>query len=156
MESMLQHVAFGGYLLAAAWAMARLEVQIEGRNGWARNLPTWRVDNRLTRALFGGRPLTGYHFFFHILVALLVHSPFALGFAPLTVPAELRILSFLILFWLIEDWLWFVVNPAFGPAAFRADRIHWHRSSWWLIMPREYWIAAPIGVGLYILSHTLA
>lgn len=152
---MLQHFAFIGSLLAAAWAMARLEVQIEGAQGWARSLPTWRVDNLFTRIFLGHRPLTGYHLYFHILIALLVHTPVGLGFIPFSLQAELRIFSFLILFWLIEDWLWFVVNPAFGPSAFRADRIHWHRRSWWWIMPREYWFAAPLGVLLYVLSHTL-
>lgn len=152
---MLQHLAFIAYLLAAAWAMAKLEVQIEGSQGWARGLPTWRVDNRLTRIVFGHRPLTGYHFFFHILIALLVHAPFGLGLLTFSIPAELRALSFLILFWLIEDWLWFIVNPAFGPTAFRADRISWHRRSWWWIMPREYWFAGPIGVTLYVASHLL-
>lgn len=151
----MQHLVFCGYLLAASYAMASLEVQIEGSQGWARGLPTWRIDNALTRVLFGGRPLTGYHFWFHILIALLVHTQVALGFIPFSPSAELRILAFLVLFWLIEDWLWFVVNPAFGVSAFRAERIHWHRRSWWLIMPREYWIAGPLGIGLYVLSYVV-
>jgi len=149
---MLQHIAFMAYLLAAAWAMARLEVQIEGAEGWARSLPTWRVDNAFTRSILGGRPLTGYHVWFHILIVLLVHAPFGLGLVTHTLAAELRIIAFLVLFWLVEDWLWFVINPAFGLSAFRADRIRWHQHSWWLIAPREYWLAAPIGVGLYLLS----
>jgi hypothetical protein len=154
-QPMVQHLAFVGYLLAGAYAMAKLEVQIEGAQGWARGLPTWRINNLFTRIFFGHRPLTGYHFFLHILIALLVHAPFGLGFLPFSLPAELRIISFIILFWLIEDWLWFVVNPAFGPAAFRAERISWHRRSWWWIMPREYWFAGPIGAGLYVASHLL-
>jgi len=153
---MLPHIAFGACLFAAAYAMARLEVQIEGSDGWARNLPTWRVDNVATRIVFGGRPLTGYHFWFHILIALLLHSPFAMALVSFSIAAETRILSFLLLFWLAEDWLWFVVNPAFGWKAFRADRIQWHRTSWWLIMPREYWIAGPVGIALYALSCVLA
>jgi len=30
------------YIFVMATVLALLEIQIEGANGWARNLPTWR------------------------------------------------------------------------------------------------------------------
>jgi hypothetical protein len=48
----MQHAVFVLFLLASATAFALLEIQIEGRHGWAENLPTWRIDNRWTRRLW--------------------------------------------------------------------------------------------------------
>ena len=46
------------FVLAALFALA--EIQIEGPQGWAANLPTWRVKNRWTRLLYGAnRPVRG-------------------------------------------------------------------------------------------------
>lgn len=149
---MLSHLAFAGALLLAATVFALLEVQIEGEDGWAAALPTWRVDNRCTRRLMGSRPLTGYHLYLHLFVLVLVHLPFALSLAPVTWRAEMRILAFLILFWILEDLLWFVFNPRFGLRRFTREHVWWHAPSWWWIAPREYWIFAPIGIALYLLS----
>jgi hypothetical protein len=66
--------------------------------------------------------------------------------------AELRILAFLVLFWIAEDFLWFVVNPAFGLSRFRRSDVWWQARSRWGIMPREYWLFTPVGVALYIFS----
>ena len=34
------------FVLLTSAAFAQLEIQIEGNAGWARGLPTWRVENR--------------------------------------------------------------------------------------------------------------
>lgn len=146
------HLAFVFGLIAAAAFFALLEIQVEGRAGWASNLPTWRVENRWTRLLLGSRAITGYHVYAHLFVLVALHLPFALGLAPLTWQAEARVLAFLILFWILEDFLWFVFNRDFGIARFTREHVWWHAPAWWWIMPREYWIFAPIGLALYILS----
>lgn len=148
----MQHVVFFAAFLAAGWAFARLEVEIEGGAGWAANLPTWRVENRWTRIFFGGRPLTGYHLFVHLWVLPLVHLPLLMGFAPLEWRSEARIVAFLIFFWVVEDFLWFVVNPAFGIRRFDPRHAWWHAPAWWWIAPREYWIFTPVAALLYWLS----
>ncbi|MEX0776600.1 MAG: hypothetical protein WD042_12930 [Phycisphaeraceae bacterium] len=148
----LQHVGFAIGVLLASTFFALLEIQIEGAQGWARNLPCWRLDTPWSRRLLGGRPLTGYHFYFHLLVLTLVHLPFLMGLATWTGAAELRIIAFLMLFFIIEDFLWFLLNPAFGLRGFSPQAIWWHRHAWWWFMPRDYWIFLPLGVGLYVLS----
>lgn len=130
---------------------ALLEIQIEGDVGWAARLPTWRIENRWTRRFLGARPITGYHVYFHLLILILLHLPYALGIAP-ALSTELRLLSFYLLFWILEDFLWFVLNPAFGVRAFRRDRIWWHAPNWWWFMPRDYWIFLPLAVACYLLS----
>ena len=148
----MQHSVFIVFLAAAAAAFALLEIQIEGEAGWAASLPTWRRDTWWTRILLGGRPLTGYHLWCHVWAMLAAHAPFGLGLADWSVRGELRALAFVILFWILEDFLWFVFNPKYGIRSFRRDRAVWHAHAWWWIMPREYWIFLPTGIALYVAS----
>lgn len=148
----MAHVWFVGFLLAAASAFALLEIQIEGTEGWARSLPTWRYESRWTRALFGARAITGYHVWVHVFVLLMVHLPFALSLVAFSWRIEARLFAFWLLLWVVEDYLWFVLNPAWGWRSFRRERIWWHAGSWWGFMPRDYWLAVPIGLALYVAS----
>ena len=148
---MATHLLFGILLLLAAAFFALLEIQIEGEEGWAGGLPTWRIEGRWPRRLLGGRALTGYHLYAHLVVLTLAHSAYAVGL-PVSWSAEARIAGFVVLFWIAEDFLWFLFNPAFGLRRFRPEHIPWHRHSWWWIMPREYWIGLPIGLALYALG----
>lgn len=143
------------YLIITAGVFARLEIQIEGPNGWAANLPTWRLDNRWTRLFYGSRPLTGYHLWMQIFVMLMIHVPLAMQPSLWSRGVELRVVSFYVLFFIIEDFLWFVINPAFGVSRFRREHIWWHAPSWWWIMPRDYWVFGLLGVLGYALSWTI-
>lgn len=148
----MQHVWFLGWLAAASAAFALLEVQIEGAAGWGANLPTWRLQNRWTRLLLGGRILTGYHLWVHVFVLLIAHLPYGLGLAAPSWRTEARIVAFLILFWVLEDFLWFVFNPAFRLRRFKREHVWWHAPAWWWIMPRDYWLFVPLGAALYVWS----
>ncbi len=107
------HLGFAAALAASALFFALLEVQIEGPHGWARDLPTWRIDNRWTRLVFGSRPVTGYHLYAHLFLLVVLHLPYALGFTVPSLAAEARIAAFWVGFWILENYLWFVFNPAF-------------------------------------------
>lgn len=148
----MPHILFLSLLLACATLFALLEVEIEGSNGWASELPTWRLDTRWTRLLLGSRSLTGYHLYVHLFILALIHFPYALAVVPPSLKMEARIASFLILFWILEDFLWFVVNPAYGIRRFRKEEVWWHREAWWWVMPREYWIFVPLATALYLWS----
>lgn len=149
----MPHLLFAGAVLVAAAVFALLEIEIEGRAGWASDLPTWRVENRWTRWFFGSRALTGYHLYVHLFVLVMVHLPFLLQLTPFSWRGEARIAAFLILFWVVEDFLWFVLNPEFGIHKFDPEHAWWHAPSWWWIAPREYWIFTPIALVLYLLSR---
>lgn len=146
------HITFILMLLGTSTLFALLEIQIEGPHGWAVTLPTWRIENRWTRMFYSSKPLTGYHLYVQLFTLLAVHLPMALGTAPFSWRMEARVLSFLVFFWVIEDFLWFLLNPAFGLKRFRAEHIWWHAPTWWWIMPRDYWIFVPVGFVLYWLS----
>lgn len=149
------HLLFAAGVVAAAWAFARLEIQVEGAGGWAAELPTWRYTAPWVRTILGAREITGYHVWAFLFVLLLVHFPFVLFPAAFGAGPELRVLSFFVLFWIVEDFLWFVLNPAYGVSGFNPDDAPWHAGAWWWVAPRNYWIFTPIGVGLYWLSWSV-
>ena len=149
---MTTHLLFFGSVIVSAIVMALLEIQVEGPDGWAADLPTWRVQNRWTKIFYSGRPLTGYHLYLQLFVLLFVHLPFLLSLSAWTLRAECRVLSFMIFFWIVEDFTWFVINPAFGIRKFRKEHIWWHAPHWLFICPRDYVIFLPVGTVLYVLS----
>jgi hypothetical protein len=146
----MEQLALAGYLLAAAFTFARVEIEIEGPHGWAESLPTWRVSNRWTKLFYGCRPLTGYHLWLQVFVFMLAHLAFALRLCPWSWAAELRVIGFVIIFFIVEDFLWFVLNPAYGLKRFRREHIWWHAPTWWWIMPRDYWVFLVVGCGIYL------
>jgi hypothetical protein len=97
----LVHAVFAALLLLTSVFFAQLEIQIEGTAGWASSLPTWRIDNRWTRILMGNRPLTGYHMYFHLFMFTVMHAAYAVAPGSFSLATELRILSFLMLFWVV-------------------------------------------------------
>ncbi len=142
-------------LLAAigllAWMFANLEVQIEGSAGWAANLPTWRIEHHwLLDLLFGGRAMTGYHAwalpcilgFFHLPLCFLGRWSWRL---------EARAMAGFILFWIAEDALWFICNPAFGWSRLTPEHATWHKH-WLFGLPLDYLLFGVIGCVLHLWS----
>ncbi len=49
------------FTVALSFLWALMEIQIEGKEGWARNLPTWRIPNhRCLDLVYGGAEITGH------------------------------------------------------------------------------------------------
>jgi hypothetical protein len=124
-----------------AYFFAHAEIQIEGGAGWAANLPTWRIEQHwLLDVFWGGRPMTGYHAWVFPFIAMFFHLPlFFMGHWSWR--AECLVLACIMLFWIVEDFLWFMLNPAFGLARFHAEAIPWHKH-WVWVAPADYWIFA--------------
>ncbi|SPE53881.1 conserved membrane hypothetical protein [Verrucomicrobia bacterium] len=149
---MLQYLEFFALLALVSAAFAQVEIQAEGPFGWGEKFPTWRVNNRLTRLVWGNKPVTGCHCFMVIFMLAMVHFPFCGGGATWSWPLEARVLAFMIWFWIFEDFLWFVLNPAFGLRRFKRSEIWWHSKGWFWFMPGGYWMGLPIGLALYVWS----
>lgn len=133
------------YVALLGFFFANVEIQIEGAAGWAANLPTWRIESHWLLDIFwGGRPMTGYHAWVFPFMALVFHLPAVFG-ERWNWRLEIRTLGALALFWIIEDYLWFILNPAFGAARFLPEFVPWHKH-WLLGMPTDYVTMGGLGL----------
>lgn len=132
-------------ILVLAFCFAYVEIHVEGDAGWAANLPTWRIEKHwLLDFFFGGRPLTGYHAWALTFMLLVFHFPAVLTLDWSWV-LEARVMSAFTLFWIVEDFLWFLLNPAWGWKRFNADEVRWHKH-WLFGLPTDYWAFALVAL----------
>src|SRR3972149_8465164 len=132
------------FFAVCSFFLAKREIQIEGAHGWAADLPTWRKDLKV-----GGRKffeLTGYHLYLVLLFITLFHTAFL--FVAWTWQRELRVLSYFLFFFILEDFFWFVFNPAYGIRKFNKENIKWH-TAWLLGFPVLYWVLLPVAALFY-------
>ena len=128
-------------MLFMALILAEWEIQIEGKDGWVAKSPGWRIEKGWLMKLSGGRPVTGYHIYMTVFLIALVHLP--LFFLTRTWRLESLLLGFYVGMVLLEDFLWFVLNPYFGLKKFRKGQIWWHKS-WCGPVPKLYWFLLPL------------
>ena len=125
-----QGVLGGLFALWTSFAVASLEIEIEGVHGWASRLPTWRRKSWVC----GRRPLTGYH----LCLSLTLISTTLTGTAlaaivlqldgrPLLASALLSLAVFVFVM-LMEDSFWFVLNDGYADAV-RTGEVAPHFSS---------------------------
>jgi hypothetical protein len=150
-EGLVASIFFTGLL---SFFFAKVEIMIEGAEGWAAALPAWRIEQHWLLDIFwGGRAMTGYHAWIFPFILLIFHFPIVLlGVWSLSI--EAHILACTILFWIIEDFLWFLLNPAFGLTRFTRDDVPWHKH-WFWFAPIDYWVFLAISYALfwYSLNH---
>jgi len=137
---------FFGFVVLIAALLAKVEIEIEGKHGYAKNLPvSWRTNNKWARLFFTG---TSYHLYMGLFLLALVHLPFVVGLE-WTLGKEALVLSFLAFITVAEDFLWFVLNPHYGIKKFKRTEIPWFRDRW-LFVPSWYWWYLPAAIILYI------
>lgn len=124
---------------------AKVEIQIEGPVGWAGSLPTWRVQHHWLLDIFwGGRPMTGYHAWVFSFMALVFHAPVLIA-GRWSWKLEARMLGCVMLFWIVEDLEWFLLNPAYGWDKLSPAEAPWHKH-WFLGVPLDYVTFTFVGV----------
>jgi hypothetical protein len=147
-----------GLIAALALWMALVEIEIEGRHGWAVRLPTWfrtrGPAGRIYGLLNGGKPLTGYHLFMATLPLLFLHLPFGFG-ADWTLAAEAMVVATYLAFAIGWDYLWFILNPAYGLGRFRRGRVWWYPGPWIARLPYEYWAAVGLSFAVAAVAWPL-
>lgn len=140
------------WVVLTAFFFSEVEIQIEGPAGWASGLPTWRIEKHWLLDIFwGGRPMTGYHAWVFSFMFLVFHLGVFINLE-WSLRTEAKIIAVLMLFWIIEDFLWFVLNPAFGISNFSQNNIPWHKQ-WFLNMPVDYWTFTIVSALLMWLSY---
>lgn len=138
------------YSIILAFLLAKVEIQIEGKDGWAEKLPTWKKKNAFINFFLCGSPLTGYHAWLFSLIFFSYHLPFLIGF-PWSKALELQIIAVYIFFLIMEDFLWFILNPFYGLGKFSKDQVSWHKKWLWFI-PQNYILGFCIGILLLLVS----
>ncbi len=136
----------GAYFAAIAVVLAMVEIHIEGKNGWAANLPTWRWGPEWFLR-WTSRPVTGYHVWMLSLLLLFSHLPLVyLGFSW---AGELRVLSLFSIMTIFWDFLWFLLNPAYGWRRFARRDVWWY-GHWIGPFPTDYWLGALVSLLLWM------
>lgn len=134
-EETSQKIKIGLYMLFLFFlstVFALLEIQIEGKHGWAQNLPTWVYKKDWIINLLNGKYPTGYHTVFILLFfPLFFHLP--VFFTKWSIYKECIVIGSFFLLIVVEDFMWFVLNPAFGLKKFspKNKKIWWHRKWFW-------------------------
>lgn len=129
-------------ILAFVWA--KIEIHIEGKNAWAKELPTWKIRNKFTNIILSGAPLTGYHTWMIVFLLLAFHLPFFTN-TLWSLNTELQVLGVFLFFLIVEDFLWIVINPYYGIRKFNKESINWHRKWIGNFIPTGYLIATFTG-----------
>jgi hypothetical protein len=128
-------------LFVYALLFALVEIEIEGKNGWATHLPTWfrrtPAYARVYGFLLSGKPLTGYHVVMFFVPFFSFHIGLAFG-QPWSWGLEARVVASYLVWNVTWDFLWFLLNPAFGWARFRKGEIWWHNRVWIGRLPIDY------------------
>jgi len=134
-----------------ATVLACIEIESEGKYGWAHHAPTWYLTTgfwaKLYGRLLGGKPLTGYHAFMFFLPVLIFHAGFFLG-APWSPAAELLTWALYFVWCPLWDYYWFVLNPHYA-GKFKKECIWWHATSPWVfgLFPADYPVGLAVSLG---------
>jgi hypothetical protein len=140
------------YLFALCLILALLEIQIEGAQGWASGLPTWRIEAAWLLRLTSGKALTGYHVWFNALLIFWLHLPF--WFVPWNWASELTVFGTYFLMAVQWDFLWFVLNPNFGLGRFSKSHVRWFRNWYWGV-PIDYFVGLFLSLACWMISGIL-
>jgi len=137
------------WMIILAFFHALQEREIEGKAGWARHLPTFRINVFVIKLLIG-KEITGYHIFMLFMFLTIFHGLFIS--VPLSIKKELIILGLMSYYWIIEDFLFFIVNPHYRFKNFKKGKISWHKR-WFVGLPYSYWWGIIIGTTLLLLGR---
>jgi hypothetical protein len=141
------------FVFGVIWAFVM--VNAEGNDGWG-GKSGWRLrKDQLPwlRILTFGRPIN----FLPVFACLTFFGTYLLVPAwsyahnvPFSTAAWGELIVYFLLFFIIEDYIWFLVNPGFGAGKFSKKFVPWH-PYWILGMPFDYWfaVAAILFCGVY-------
>jgi len=136
------------FVLVFATLWAWMEVEIEGKRGWAVDLPTGC-------AFLGW---TWYHVSMNAIVLLVLQR----GLRSVERSAGLLLQCLLfalyaVAWFVVEDVMWFILNPSYGIARYKKDGVPWHASKAWVGGTFVYnWVVLLCWVGAGALQLRLA
>ena len=119
----LKSINNGIFVFFFSFIYSLIEIEIEGKDGWCKNLPTAK------NVFFN---FTLYHILMMCIITLTFYKIFN--------KKDIWILIFYItMFFYIEDYLWFIYNPFYTYKKYSKEFIPWHKH-WFLGQPIENYI----------------
>jgi hypothetical protein len=138
------------YMFIISTLLAIIEINIEGPNGWAANIPTWRPRPEKWYAKFFKnivkKELIGYHLSLFTFLITFFHIGFFFGLE-WSIARELDVICMFLIYAITWDYLWFVLNPHFSIKTFGKKNEFWHKK-WFLKLPIEFSIATILSFGI--------
>ena len=120
---MLKPINNGIFVFFVSIIYSLIEIEMEGKNGWCTHLPT--AKNVIST-------FTLYHLLMMALIILIFYQLFH--------KKDIWIIIFYItMFFFIEDFLWFVLNPYYTIQKYNGKNIQWH-SRWLWGQPLENFV----------------
>ena len=108
----------GFFIFINSFLFALIEIEIEGKEGWAKNLPT-------VRNIIGKMTL------YHVYMFLFIITIF-LRIYPLNGINSFDTIFYTTSWFLLEDFLWFILNPYYTIKNYKKNAIWWHSDQKWL------------------------
>jgi len=105
------------YIFSYSFLYSLLEIEIEGKYGWAEKLPT-------VKDVLG--TLTLYHVYMNSIVIL------TLLYSILLPHDSLTFVYYTIIWFMIEDTYWFIYNANYTLKKYKKEDIWWHGSGTWV------------------------
>ena len=117
-----------------------LEIEIEGEHGWAKKLPTTSS---------GILHFTTYHINMNVIIFLVVI------YSTLLVSKNLGTTIFFVIAWfLIEDFIWFCLNPYYTLKKYDKEHVLWHKD-WFMCSPLHNWYGISVMLFIVLLHKNL-
>lgn len=155
-------LSFAWYIVALLFSAMFASIET---NPYAQGLPTWRPDPNLwwVKVLYWvpnlGRPVNGLDTFALLLMGAVYFLIFAWDMAhkfPTGLYLWFESATYFVGFNLIEDWVWYALNPNWGWHRFNAASLPtWMYHHWLLGFPSQYWEAFLGGFMLLLTSKLL-
>jgi hypothetical protein len=140
------------YLILIAACHAKMERTIESdEGGWGKNLPCKKIEHPIL-ILIIGKHIMQYHLWMLILFILIFHIPFI--FIDWSIKKELIVLGLYCLYWVIEDFMWFVESKDYGIMKLFKKECEWHKR-YTAGLPRSYFYGLIMGFLLLIIGYFL-
>lgn len=111
------------FVLISSFIYSLIEIELEGKNGWMTKIPTANV------VYVGGKHLTLYHIYMILIIITGVCFQNRMEF---TFKSFFHSASYVFLFLLLEDVLWFIFNPYFTIKKYKKDVVWWHSKQPWI------------------------
>ena len=132
------------FVLLSSFVYSLIEIELEANEGWMKKIPTAKVVD------FGGKRLTLYHIYMILMITISVCFQNRMS---LTISSFLHSASYVFLFLLLEDILWFVFNPYYTMKKYKKDCIWWHANQPWVFgIPQHNYVIVGINLSISYLT----